>query len=54
MSALDCMPSGLTFDAGLEGCKSAYKLLATLAGFNAWSAVLSLVMGNLSLVEMRR
>lgn len=46
MSAIDCMPSGLTYDAGLTGCKSAYKLLATLAAFNIWSAMLALGFGD--------
>ena len=47
MSAIDCMPRGLTYDAGLTGCKSAYKLLTTLAVFNVWSAALSVVLGIL-------
>ena len=46
MSAIDCMPRGLTYDAGLTGCQSAIRLLATLAAFNTWSAVLSLLFGK--------
>ncbi|KAL6716370.1 hypothetical protein ACLMJK_005936 [Lecanora helva] len=47
MSAIDCMPSGLTYKAGLTECKSAEKLLVTLAAFNVWSAGLSLVLGHI-------
>ena len=46
MSASDCMPEGLVYDAGLSGCETSFKLLWSLAAFNLLSAVLSLFFGN--------
>ncbi|MCJ1460331.1 hypothetical protein MMC28_010710 [Mycoblastus sanguinarius] len=46
MSASDCMPEGLVYDAGLSGCETSFKLLWSLAAFNLLSAVLSLFFGH--------
>lgn len=46
MADLDCMPRGLTYDAGLTSCPTTTKLLVTLGIFNFEAALLSLVIGG--------
>jgi len=46
MADPDCMPQGLTYDAGLTSCPTTTKLLVTLGIFNFEAALLSLVIGH--------
>ena len=40
------MPNGLVYDAGLTGCKTANRALASLVALNIWSALLAAFFGS--------
>lgn len=42
------MPQGLVYDAGLKNCATAFRLLLSLGGFNAWNAFLSIFFSTIS------
>ena len=47
---VDCMPKGLLVESSSGTCPSSDHLLISLAAFNIWSALLTLIFGKLSAV----